>query len=223
MNISAICGKENIDILELINGWRWGQNTAPAPLPGMQGWQAAAFRISGDKAYFSGCGFYGAQDTLCDDAGRHYFKECYIEGSIDFIFGNGRSMYKVRYPYFSLFILLLIIYIFLLITLKFYFNYNNFFTKYSLVNTKLLSFVEMEGCILIYNMNKWVKLRNKNYRKKKVGTYVKLWPHIYYIVSIKFQTVKGLTFLKYCLFFFFLKKEVNYKDENLTMDSCFWK
>lgn len=71
------------------------QNTAPAPLPGMQGWQAAALRISGDKALFSGCGFYGHQDTLCDDAGRHYFKDCYIEGSIDFIFGNGRSMYKV--------------------------------------------------------------------------------------------------------------------------------
>ncbi|MED6215762.1 putative pectinesterase 68 [Stylosanthes scabra] len=70
------------------------KNTAPAPMPGMQGRQAAAFRISGDKAYFSGCGFYGAQDTLCDDAGRHYFKECYIQGSIDFIFGNGRSMYK---------------------------------------------------------------------------------------------------------------------------------
>ncbi|GMH26645.1 hypothetical protein Nepgr_028488 [Nepenthes gracilis] len=70
------------------------KNTAPAPLPGMEGWQAAAFRISGDKAYFLGCGFYGAQDTLCDDAGRHYFKHCYIEGSIDFIFGNGRSMYK---------------------------------------------------------------------------------------------------------------------------------
>ncbi|XP_042404215.1 probable pectinesterase 68 [Zingiber officinale] len=70
------------------------KNTAPAPQPGMEGWQAAAFRISGDKAYFFGCGFYGAQDTLCDDAGRHYFKDCYIEGSIDFIFGNGRSMYK---------------------------------------------------------------------------------------------------------------------------------
>jgi pectin methylesterase-like acyl-CoA thioesterase len=85
------------------------QNTAPAPLPGMQGWQAAAFRISGDKAYFSGCGFYGAQDTLCDDAGRHYFKECYVEGSIDFIFGNGRSMYKVngRMFWFSFFLLLI--------------------------------------------------------------------------------------------------------------------
>ncbi|RAL50706.1 hypothetical protein DM860_015853 [Cuscuta australis] len=70
------------------------KNTAPAPPPGVEGWQAVAFRISGDKAYFSGCGFHGAQDTLCDDAGRHYFKDCYIQGSIDFIFGNGRSMYK---------------------------------------------------------------------------------------------------------------------------------
>uniref|UniRef100_A0ACD5UT59 Uncharacterized protein n=1 Tax=Avena sativa TaxID=4498 RepID=A0ACD5UT59_AVESA len=72
------------------------KNTSPAPMPGMQGWQAVAFRISGDKAFFFGCGFYGAQDTLCDDAGRHYFRDCYIEGSIDFIFGNGRSLYKVR-------------------------------------------------------------------------------------------------------------------------------
>ncbi|KAK2974982.1 hypothetical protein RJ640_012848 [Escallonia rubra] len=78
------------------------KNTAPAPMPGMQGWQAVAFRISGDKAFFSGCGFYGAQDTLCDDAGRHYFKECYIEGSIDFIFGNGRSMYKVSSSFMSM-------------------------------------------------------------------------------------------------------------------------
>ncbi|KAG6501561.1 hypothetical protein ZIOFF_041442 [Zingiber officinale] len=70
------------------------KNTAPAPMPGMEGWQAAAIRISGDKAYFSGCGFHGAQDTLYDHAGRHYFKDCYIAGSIDFIFGNGRSMYK---------------------------------------------------------------------------------------------------------------------------------
>nr|QIR83159.1 pectin methylesterase 1 [Cunninghamia lanceolata] len=69
------------------------KNSAPAPLPGMEGWQAASFRISGDKAYFLGCAFYGAQDTLCDDAGRHFFRECYIEGSIDFVFGNGQSLY----------------------------------------------------------------------------------------------------------------------------------
>jgi len=63
-------------------------------MPGTQGGQAVAFRISGDKAFFFGCGFYGAQDTLCDDAGRHYFRDCYIEGSIDFVFGNARSLYK---------------------------------------------------------------------------------------------------------------------------------
>ncbi|KAL2487309.1 putative pectinesterase 15 [Abeliophyllum distichum] len=70
------------------------QNTAPPPDPGEVGAQAVALRISGDQAAFYGCGFYGAQDTLNDDQGRHYFKECFIQGSIDFIFGNGRSLYE---------------------------------------------------------------------------------------------------------------------------------
>ncbi|XP_073275470.1 putative pectinesterase 14 isoform X1 [Primulina huaijiensis] len=69
-------------------------NTAPAPDPGEMGGQAVALRISGDRAAFYGCGCYGAQDTLNDDQGRHYFKECFIQGSIDFIFGNGRSLYE---------------------------------------------------------------------------------------------------------------------------------
>jgi len=59
------------------------------------GAQAVALRVTGDKAAFYGCGFYGAQDTLNDDGGRHYFKECLIQGSIDFIFGNARSLYEV--------------------------------------------------------------------------------------------------------------------------------
>ena len=70
-------------------------------MPGTQGGQAVAFRISGDKAFFFGCGFHGAQDTLCDDAGRHYFRDCYIEGSVDFIFGNALSLYEVRTRTFS--------------------------------------------------------------------------------------------------------------------------
>ncbi|CAL5394606.1 unnamed protein product [Camellia sinensis] len=40
-------------------------------------------RIAGDQAAFWGCGFFGAQDTLHDDRGCHYFKDCYIQGSID--------------------------------------------------------------------------------------------------------------------------------------------
>ncbi|KAF6171563.1 hypothetical protein GIB67_018087 [Kingdonia uniflora] len=70
------------------------QNTAPPPFPGEVGAQAVALRISGDQAVFYNCGFYGAQDTLLDDRGKHYFKECFIQGSIDFIFGNGRSLYE---------------------------------------------------------------------------------------------------------------------------------
>lgn len=60
-----------------------------------------AIRISGDEAAFWGCGFFGAQDTLHDDKGRHYFKDCYIQGSIDFIFGNARSFYEVIVPNFK--------------------------------------------------------------------------------------------------------------------------
>ncbi|XP_057982195.1 probable pectinesterase 15 [Malania oleifera] len=70
------------------------RNTAPAPSPGQVGGQAVALRIGGDQAAFYGCGFYGAQDTLHDENGRHYFKSCFIQGSIDFIFGNGRSLYQ---------------------------------------------------------------------------------------------------------------------------------
>jgi pectinesterase len=55
-----------------------------------------ALRISGDYAAFFNVGFYGAQDTLYDHKGRHYFYRCIIEGSIDFVFGNGRSFYFVR-------------------------------------------------------------------------------------------------------------------------------
>eukprot|EP01018_Ginkgo_biloba_P031932 Gb_38324 [translate_table: standard] len=56
--------------------------------------QAVALRISGDRAIFVNCGFYGHQDTLYDHAGSHYFNNCSIRGSVDFIFGNGRSLYE---------------------------------------------------------------------------------------------------------------------------------
>lgn len=52
-----------------------------------------ALRISGDAGAFIGCKFQGYQDILYDHMGRHYFKDCYIEGTVDFIFGNGLSIY----------------------------------------------------------------------------------------------------------------------------------
>ncbi|KAK9715428.1 hypothetical protein RND81_06G164400 [Saponaria officinalis] len=70
------------------------KNTYPAPAPGAIGKQAVAFRISADTAAFVGCKFLGAQDTLYDHFGRHYYKDCYIEGTVDFIFGNGLSLFE---------------------------------------------------------------------------------------------------------------------------------
>lgn len=57
-------------------------------------WAPAAL-INADKAAFYRCGFIGVQDTLTDSQGRHYFENCYIEGAMDFIWGNGRSIYQV--------------------------------------------------------------------------------------------------------------------------------
>ncbi|KAG0592419.1 hypothetical protein KC19_1G250800 [Ceratodon purpureus] len=70
------------------------KNSAPAPPGGATGKQGVALLISGDKGAFFNCKFYGAQDTLYDQKGRHYFKNCYIEGSIDFICGDGQSLYQ---------------------------------------------------------------------------------------------------------------------------------
>ncbi|KAK7265483.1 hypothetical protein RJT34_33103 [Clitoria ternatea] len=68
-------------------------NSSPMPNENRVGAQALAMRISGDKAAFYNCKFIGYQDTLCDDKGRHFFKDCYIQGTYDFIFGNGKSIY----------------------------------------------------------------------------------------------------------------------------------
>lgn len=68
-------------------------NSAPQPDGIRKGAQAVAMRISGDKAAFHNCKFIGFQDTLCDDRGKHFFKDCYVQGTVDFIFGNGKSLY----------------------------------------------------------------------------------------------------------------------------------
>ncbi|KAJ6319999.1 hypothetical protein OIU78_015402 [Salix suchowensis] len=69
------------------------ENTAPH-VTGTRQEQAVALRISGTKAAFYNCSFYGDQDTLYDHKGLHYFSNCFIQGSVDFIFGSGRSFYE---------------------------------------------------------------------------------------------------------------------------------
>lgn len=60
-----------------------------------EGSQAVAFKISGDKAMLYKVRFLGNQDTLLDQSGHHFFYKCYIEGNVDFVFGNAKSLYKV--------------------------------------------------------------------------------------------------------------------------------
>ncbi|XP_039165553.1 probable pectinesterase 55 [Eucalyptus grandis] len=55
---------------------------------------AVAARVSGDMTVFHRCEFYGLQDTLWDNQGRHYFKRCTVQGAVDFIFGGGQSIYE---------------------------------------------------------------------------------------------------------------------------------
>ncbi|KAL1292222.1 hypothetical protein AAHE18_20G255400 [Arachis hypogaea] len=50
--------------------------------------------ISGNKSYFYRVGFFGLQDTLWDNYGKHYYKFCTIEGAVDFIFGAGQSLFE---------------------------------------------------------------------------------------------------------------------------------
>lgn len=55
--------------------------------------QALAIHIVGDKAVFSNCKFLGFQDTVYGGDARQYFKDCYLEGSTDFIFGSSTAFF----------------------------------------------------------------------------------------------------------------------------------
>jgi len=56
--------------------------------------QAVAVRTMGDKQIFRNCRFLGWQDTLFVDGQRTYFRDCYIEGRIDFIFGVATAVFE---------------------------------------------------------------------------------------------------------------------------------
>ena len=53
--------------------------------------QALAVRCDADQSLFVNCGFSGNQDTLEAKMGRQYYYNCYIEGNVDFIFGNNAA------------------------------------------------------------------------------------------------------------------------------------
>lgn len=55
--------------------------------------QAVAVADRADRSIFKHCRFLGHQDTLFADFGRQYYVDSYIEGGVDFIFGNAAAIF----------------------------------------------------------------------------------------------------------------------------------
>ncbi|KAK7329570.1 hypothetical protein VNO77_23740 [Canavalia gladiata] len=68
-------------------------NEAPTGVAYTSQNQSVAAFVGADKVAFYHCAFYSTHNTLFDYKGRHYYDSCYIQGSIDFIFGRGRSVF----------------------------------------------------------------------------------------------------------------------------------
>jgi pectin methylesterase-like acyl-CoA thioesterase len=74
------------------------QNTANAYAPGSPATQAVAIRTNGDRQEYYNCRMLGYQDTYYTQGGitgpdRIYNKDCYIEGSVDYIFGRDVAVF----------------------------------------------------------------------------------------------------------------------------------
>lgn len=67
------------------------QNTA-----GFTAGQAVGLRIEGNRASLKNCSIIGNQDILflSGSGVKHYFKDCYIEGTTDFIFGAATAVFQ---------------------------------------------------------------------------------------------------------------------------------
>ncbi len=59
-----------------------------------KGSQAVAVLTDADRLIFKNCRFIGWQDTLYAKNGRQYFENCYIEGAVDYIFGEAAAVFE---------------------------------------------------------------------------------------------------------------------------------
>uniref|UniRef100_A0A5B7C9V8 Pectinesterase n=1 Tax=Davidia involucrata TaxID=16924 RepID=A0A5B7C9V8_DAVIN len=70
------------------------KNEAPTGIAYTSQNQSVAAFVGADKVAFYHCAFFSTHNTLFDYKGRHYYDSCYIQGSIDFIFGRGQSIFQ---------------------------------------------------------------------------------------------------------------------------------
>ncbi|MFJ8080353.1 pectinesterase family protein [Streptomyces sp. NPDC096205] len=79
--------------LTLANDW------LRADHPEITGTQAVAAYVTGDRSHFERVRLLAHQDTLFADTGaldtfdRHYYRDCHIEGDVDFVFGRARAVF----------------------------------------------------------------------------------------------------------------------------------
>jgi pectinesterase len=72
------------------------QNICFSNQAGFDAGQAVALRVEGNRASFYNCKMVGFQDVLflSGDGVKQYFKDCYIEGTTDFIFGAATALFE---------------------------------------------------------------------------------------------------------------------------------
>lgn len=58
------------------------------------GSQAVALSLQSDRAVLRRCRLIGWQDTLYAESGRQYYDRCFIQGAVDFIFGDARAVFN---------------------------------------------------------------------------------------------------------------------------------
>jgi pectinesterase len=56
------------------------------------GSQAVALRTTGQRQQFLNCRFVGYQDTLYTHGGIQYFRNCYVQGNTDYVFGGATAV-----------------------------------------------------------------------------------------------------------------------------------
>lgn len=73
----------------------WAENITFENSSGPVG-QAVAIWVGADKVTFVNCRFLGFQDTLYTygKGARQYYYKCYIEGTVDFIFGSSTAWFE---------------------------------------------------------------------------------------------------------------------------------
>jgi pectinesterase len=56
------------------------------------GSQAVALRATGQRQQYLNCRFVGYQDTLYTHSGSQYFRNCYVQGNTDYVFGGATAV-----------------------------------------------------------------------------------------------------------------------------------